>query len=174
MKNALYLALALALLVFLVRYFYFKPMLVFGQPAPDFTAPGMQGDSIRLQDHRDYYVLLDFWGSWCGPCRAENPILSMLHQRYENQVFQSAKGIRFISVALDRDPEAARAAIEKDQLRWPMQILQQEMMDGPVAKLYGIKSIPTKYLIGPDGRIILANPDIKELDDYLAKDAVKN
>jgi hypothetical protein len=98
----------------------------------------------------------------------------MLHQRYENQVFQSAKGIRFISVALDRDPEAARAAIEKDQLRWPMQILQQEMMDGPVAKLYGIKSIPTKYLIGPDGRIILANPDIKELDDYLAKDAVKN
>lgn len=148
-------------------------MLVFGQEAPGFATVGMDGDSIRLSDFRERYILLDFWGSWCGPCRVENPILSMLYTRYKDQVFMSAKGISFISVALDQNTEAVKAAILKDGLSWPHHIQEPQSMDGPATKLFGIKSIPMKYLIGPDGKIILADPDIKELDDFLAKDAIK-
>lgn len=149
-------------------------MLVFGQESPRFATIGMNGDSIRLSDFRDRYILLDFWGSWCGPCRAENPILSMLNARYKDQIFKSAKGISFISVALDQNTEAIKAAILKDGLNWPHHIQEPQTMEGPIAQLFGIKSIPMKYLIGPNGKIILADPDIKELDDFLAKDAIQN
>lgn len=149
-------------------------MLVFGQVAPDFATVSMEGDSLRLKDFTGHYLLIDFWGSWCAPCRAENPILSLLYARYKDQVFKSAKGIRFVSVALDNQPESVKSAIQKDGLAWSEHILEDQSMNGNVARLFGIKSIPMKYLIGPDGRIILADPDIKELDDYLAKDILKN
>lgn len=174
LKKSILILLGVFVLFFLVRYFYFKPMLVFGQNAPEWTAQDLEGKEWRLQDFRDYYLLIDFWGSWCKPCRQENPILAMLYDRYEKQIFKSAKGIQFISIALDENEEAVRTAILKDGLRWPHHILEKEMLNGPLAKLYGIRSVPHKYLIGPDGRIILANPDFKELDDFLAKDVKKN
>ncbi|MFZ1515460.1 MAG: TlpA disulfide reductase family protein [Saprospiraceae bacterium] len=168
-KNFL-IGLAMVTTFVLVRYFYFKPMLVFGEDSPTFTAQDVNGKNISLKDYQGYYLLIDFWGSWCAPCRRENPILAMMYDKYKDRNFKSASGIKFLSIALEKDRESALNAIAKDGLVWPDHIIETQMLKSPMAILFGIKQVPTKFLIGPNGKIILSDPDIKELDDYLAKD----
>jgi|JI10StandDraft_1071094.scaffolds.fasta_scaffold06094_11 thiol-disulfide isomerase/thioredoxin len=174
MFRSFLIGLALVATFLIVRYFYFKPMLVFGEDAPSFTTADINGQNISLSDYRGYYLLLDFWGSWCAPCRRENPILAMMYDKYKDRKFKSASGIKFLSVALEQDRESALKAIEKDGLVWPGHIVETQMLKSPMASIFGIKQVPTKFLIGPGGKIILSDPDIKELDDYLAKDRPAN
>ncbi|MBK9994153.1 MAG: TlpA family protein disulfide reductase [Saprospiraceae bacterium] len=161
-------------LAFMVRYFYFKPMMGFGETAPDFKIDDIHGSPIELSNFSGKYLLLDFWGSWCAPCRAENPIMVMLYDRYKSSQFKTASGIDFMSVALERNKEQALQAIQNDGLNWPKQVIQEERMSSSMALLYGVKEIPSKFLISPNGKILLVNPDFKELDDYLAKELLKN
>lgn len=174
MFKSFLIGLALIATFLIVRYFYFKPMLVFGEDAPAFTTMDINGQNINLSDYKGYYLLLDFWGSWCAPCRRENPILAMMYDKYKDRKFKSASGIKFLSVALEQDRESALKAIEKDGLAWPGHIVETQMLNSPMANIFGIKQVPTKFLIGPSGKIILSDPDIKELDDYLAKDRPAN
>ncbi len=174
MKKNLYIILALIFLAVLVRYFYFKPMLVLGQPCPQFSAMTTTGKSIDLSTYRGKYLLLDFWGSWCAPCRHENPALVMMYERYKGKAYKNATDIEFVSIALERDSFQAVEAIRKDGLIWPDQIIQDQSLSAPLAKLFNIRQIPTKYLIGPDGLIVLSDPSIEDLDDYLAFQTIKN
>ena len=166
-KNFLY-VLAIFAAFLLVRYFYFMPKLVFGASAPPFSEIGIDQNEVTLDHFKGSYVLLDFWGSWCAPCRQENKILTMLHERYDTAQFKSANGLKIISIALESDTQQAISAIKKDGLNWKSQIIQTNMLESSLASLYGIKQIPFKFLIGPDLKIILSDPDMKELDDYLA------
>lgn len=149
-------------------------MLGYGEIAPDFKSQLNNGREISLQDYRGKYVLLDFWGSWCGPCRKENPILVMFHNRYRDSKFKHGDGLTIVSVALEKNKESALAAIEKDGLIWSDHIIETQLMNSPMAQLYGVRQIPSKFLISSDGKILLTNPDVKELDDFLAKDLFKN
>lgn len=173
MKSVLLIG-GLILLAILVKYFYFKPMLVYGQDAPRFEVIDLTGQPIKLEDFKDHYLLIDFWGSWCGPCRAENPILAMMYAKYKDKAFKQATGIKFMSVAFEQDSLRAIKAIKEDGLAWPYHVIQTDMLKSPMAILFDIKRIPTKFLISPQGKILLSDPDIKELDDYLAKDTQKN
>ncbi|MEP7195008.1 MAG: TlpA disulfide reductase family protein [Saprospiraceae bacterium] len=158
----------------IVRYFYFNRTLVFGDQAPEINELDFRGNEISLANFKDNYLLLNFWGSWCMPCRKENKIIAMLYDRYKNVKFKQAQGIKFLSVALENKVEPAEIAIKSDALIWPDHIILTNMLESPLAKKYGIKQVPAILLIGPDSRIILSNPDVKELDDYLAHNLLKN
>jgi thiol-disulfide isomerase/thioredoxin len=164
----------LLILGYVIYYFFFKTMLVLGQPAPYFQSVDMHGQAIDLNQFKGKYLLIDFWGSWCLPCRKENQLMVMMYEKYKNKPFKTAAGIEFLSVALDVSNEEALTAIEQDGLIWPNHIIEHNQLNSQLAKLYNVSFIPMKYLIGPDQIIMLSNPNIHDLDDFLAYQVLKN
>lgn len=119
-----------------------------GAIAPDFTAQTPAGDSLRLSSLRGHYVLLDFWASWCVPCRAETVHTKKLYEEF------SDKGLIILSFSLDSDPAKWKEAIETDGMVWSN---ASDLVGGkisPIATLYGIDGIPAIWLIDPDGKIV--------------------
>ena len=123
-----------------------------GAVAPDFTQNDPSGKPVKLSDFRGKYVLIDFWASWCGPCRQENPNVVKAYAQFKNKNFE------ILGVSLD-NPNAKTAwlnAIEKDKLTWP-QVSDLQGWKNQVALLYGVESIPQNFLIDPKGVIIDKN-----------------
>ncbi|WP_353719089.1 TlpA disulfide reductase family protein [Dyadobacter sp. 676] len=120
-----------------------------GKTAPDFKQRTVAGREVGLSDFRGKYVLLDFWASWCGPCREENPNIVASYKRFKD------KGFEVLGVSLDAPSQRAAwvKAIEKDQLTWT-QVSDLKGWDNAAAKLYGIRGIPANFLIDPSGKII--------------------
>ncbi|MDR1200799.1 MAG: TlpA family protein disulfide reductase [Tannerellaceae bacterium] len=119
------------------------------QPAPDFAKKDKDGKTIKLSDYKGRYVLIDFWGSWCSPCRTSHIHLVGLYKEY------SSKGLQFVGIAQEStdDKKDWIDALEKDGLVWT-QILNNEGIDnGDAVSLYHITAFPTKVLINPDGKI---------------------
>ncbi|MEM6722922.1 MAG: TlpA disulfide reductase family protein [Bacteroidota bacterium] len=162
----------LVLLAGLAGYYSYKmPKFSSGKLAPDFTSVNPSGDSVSLSDYRGNWVLLDFWGSWCGPCRIENPALVNLHKTYGEAQFKNAKGFDILSVGIETSRTGWLQAIEKDNLYWPDHVSFVKRLRDPVAKLYGVHEIPTKYLINPNGEIVGVNQTFEELNTFLAEQA---
>lgn len=153
---------------------YFKPKFINGEDVPNIEARLIDGKTFSLEELRGSYTLIDFWGSWCGPCRAESPQLVEMHRRYTNASFKDAEGFEVVSVAIETDERRWRAAIAQDNLDWPYHIAEFERFESPVAKEFGVREIPTKYLLNPDGKIIGVNLSFEEMDKLLAARVVKN
>jgi peroxiredoxin len=132
-----------------------------GKPAPTFEAVDMDGKPVSTASLKGKYVLLDFWASWCVPCRAENPYVVAAYQQYKD------KGFTVVSVSLDNDGKKWREAIAKDGLTW-QHISELKALDEPIANLYGIQAIPDNFLISPEGQIVAAQLRGEELKKTLA------
>jgi peroxiredoxin len=121
-------------------------------PAPDFSLPDPSGKQVKLADLRGQYVLVDFWASWCQPCRAENPKVAKAYTAY--------RGKNFTVVSISLDKQSARAAwlkaIQDDGLTWP-QVLDLGGFNTEVTQHYAITSIPQNFLLDPQGRIVAKN-----------------
>ncbi len=157
--------------VWLGRYLYFRPNYITGEQAPLFEATLRDGTLFRLADHRGKYVLLDFWGSWCPPCRQQNPQLVRFYERYGHASFLDADGFIIVSIGIERDSMRWVRAIEQDGLSWPYHILDRatslRFFDSPLAKLYGVRQTPTTFLINPKGYIMGLNLPISEMERLL-------
>ena len=168
MKNAKYL---LIVPVLLLVYFLFlrSPDDKKGKMAPDFEAELIDGKSFKLSDLKGHYILLDFWGSWCAPCRRDNPNLVKLYDSYKQSKFIDADGFKIVTVALEKDDKRWKKAAEKDGFTWPHQIvtMSRAVLLSPIAQKYNVSEVPSKFLIGPEGDIISVNEKYSALNDFL-------
>jgi len=118
-----------------------------GGEAPDFTMNTPEGQPMKLSDHRGKVVLVDFWASWCGPCRRENPNVVKMYNKYKE------KGFDILSVSLDKNKDRWLGAIEKDKMTWH-HVSDLKGWQNEAAKLYGVRSIPETILLDGEGNII--------------------
>lgn len=118
-----------------------------GQQAPDFSYPDLAGKTVSLASFKGKYVLLDFWASWCPPCRAENPSVVVAYNKYKG------KNFTVLSVSLDKDKAKWQEAVKKDGLVWT-NVSELKEWQSSVVELYGFQSIPSNYLLDPQGKII--------------------
>lgn len=121
--------------------------LAVGAEAPEVLLPTPEGDTLSLSSLRGNYVLIDFWAGWCKPCRAENPNVVKIYQKYSNKNFE------ILGISLDRNKEAWLSAIQQDRLPWK-HVSDLKYFNSQAASDYQISAIPATYLIDPDGKII--------------------
>ncbi len=134
-----------------------------GRMAPAFSSTDTAGKTISLSDYRGKYVLLDFWASWCGPCREENPTVVKAWKKFKDKNFD------VLSVSLDQPGkhDAWVKAIHDDHLDW-QHVSDLKYWNNEVAQLYAVRSIPQNFLIDPQGKIIAANLRGEALNKKLA------
>jgi thiol-disulfide isomerase/thioredoxin len=162
--------LIVVVIIGLLAYQWYKaPKYSKGNVAPNFTSITPNGDEMSLSDFKGKYVLLDFWGSWCGPCRAENPSIVELYTKYKDAKFKNADGFTVFSVGMETNKDRWIAAIQQDNLYWENHVSEVKRLKSEVALQYKVREIPTKYLIHPEGYIIGVNMDFEEMDKLLSE-----
>ena len=132
-----------------------------GSIAPELNFPSPNGEVITIESLRGNYVLIDFWASWCRPCRAENPNVVKLYNEYKD------KGFTVFSVSLDRDKNRWLGAIKQDNLYWPNHVSDLKQWKSEAVKTYGFTGIPFTVLINQEGQIIAKNLRGAALDNKI-------
>lgn len=127
-----------------------------GEKAPELAFKNPEGKVIKLSEiNKKRIILLDFWASWCGPCRRSNPALVEMYKRYSSKEFKNAKkGFDVVSVSLDQEKEPWVKAIANDSLFWPNHMSDLGGWYSKPAQVYGVSFIPQAFLLGPDGTVL--------------------
>ena len=145
----------------------FITFLTMGQPkigekVPDIVLRDIKGNVEKLSAHKGKIVLIDFWASWCGPCRRSNKELADLYSRYKD------KGFEIFGISIDDEQKAWKKAIAADKISWK-QVNQPGGWDAPVAIQWNLQQIPASFLIDKEGKVIALDPAKAELESQLKK-----
>lgn len=144
-----------------------RKVVAIGNKAPAFASMDMNGKTVKLSDFAGKYVLLEFWASWCVPCRAENPDLLKAYNKFKD------KGFVIIGVSLDDNKSKWEKAIQEDKLPW-IHISELNAFDNKIAKMYSVQPIPDNFLIDPNGKIVARGLRGHEVDQRLEQVYNKN
>jgi peroxiredoxin len=132
-----------------------------GTPAPEISLPNADGEVLKLSQLKGKVVLLDFWASWCGPCRQSNQGLSKLYKKYKS------RGFEIFGVSLDQDPRAWSQAIKQDRITW-LQVIDTKAMTGnKLMSTWNLRYIPSTFLIDKEGKIYTISPGKDRLGKIL-------
>lgn len=146
----------------LAEFIKYNKVGAIGTEAIDFTQNDLNGTPVSLSSFKGKYVLVDFWASWCKPCRQENPNVVKAYDKFKD------KNFTILGVSLDQNKDAWSKAIEKDGLKWT-NVSDLQSWNNAVAQLYRVQSIPQNYLIDPNGKIIAKNLRAHELEAKLCE-----
>lgn len=141
-------------------------LVVSGTVAPEISLPDTTGKTLPLSSLRGKYVLIDFWASWCNPCRGENPFVVSAYNRFKD------KNFTVYSVSLDNNKAAWLKAIDDDHLTWT-HVSDLKGWSNVAALAYSVESIPSNYLVDPDGKIIATNLHGNHIEEVLQKILIK-
>jgi len=158
---------------FLGRYLYMQPKVVNGENAPIVAGKLLDGSAFDIKELRGKYVLVDFWGSWCGPCLKEIPGLKKVHAKYQKATFKEAAGLTIVSIAIERDEKRWTNAVQRTGMNWKHHLVDLtsslRFLNSPLAQEFGVKQVPSKFLLNEDGVIIGVNQSMEELDAFLER-----
>jgi peroxiredoxin len=148
--------------VLLMSSFSVQAQVKAGQPAPEIALPNAAGDTIALSSLKGKVVLIDFWASWCRPCRISNPHVVKLYNKYKD------KGFEVFGVSIDSKKNDWLRAVKQDKITYT-QVIDNGGWNAASAARYGVEGIPATFLLDKDGRIIAADLEGKELENKIAE-----
>jgi thiol-disulfide isomerase/thioredoxin len=128
-----------------------------GNKAPELIGKTPTGETLKLSDTKGKLVLLDFWAGWCGPCRRENPNVVSAFNEFKDKKFTNGSSFTVFSVSLDKTADMWKKAIADDKLAWPYHISDLQYWSSKHAAIYGVRSIPSNFLIDENGIIVAKN-----------------